>query len=109
MDRGFAPTKQTGVGKYSGGDYAQQVVNEARLHADQGDAIDDKVYRGNRQFETPDAHFAWTGQYLYDRRPETKPALYGGHGPGTSTAAIQPIGQADPTVANLLGGKVQLR
>lgn len=79
MDRGFAPTKQTGVGKYSyGGDaLAQQVVSQAKLRADQGDAP--SVPIGG--YSTPDAHFAWTGQYLYDRRPELKDALFGGHGP----------------------------
>lgn len=40
--------------------------------------ITDKVYRASKapsggidvsNYSTPDAHFAWTGQYLYDRQP----------------------------------------
>ena len=55
---------------------------------------------GFSQQPTPDAHFAWSGQYLYDRQPQMKPAEYGGHGPEISSFAGR--GEVPPSVADAI-------
>ena len=80
------------------------------------------------EYQTPDAHWAWTGQYLYDRYPTSRPGvgiekpMLGGVGPQLPPIVQQnlngiqaraggniPYEGSQPSVPPLRGQKVILR
>lgn len=95
-----------------GSKLAGDVFANANKMANSGGPITDKVWRGpvdTGGYSTPDAHFAWTGQYLYDRKPsysgggiDIQPAAaLGGVGP------VQPRLQADIGMSHATGNQLK--
>jgi len=69
--------------------FGAQTVNDNRFNppmASTGNltATPRSTHVDTNEYKTPDAHFAWTGQYLYDKNPpgvSIGNLTTGGHGP----------------------------